>query len=153
MRAAWVKASSILLFLIWIGGAQEQSAKSVLLPSREAKHVRDFYLRGKFGGTWQPTAADINHLQSELHQIARLNSQTWGPSIHIEHPETYYQQDVGIVFNEEKVIFVNAFCSVSDIPHWRDHLVVVADGGSCFWHASYIPSTRTFFDLEINGRA
>jgi hypothetical protein len=43
-------------------------------------------------------------------------------------------------------------CSVEPGDSWRKHLIVVMDGGKCYWNAVYDPATQKFSDLVVNGR-
>jgi hypothetical protein len=38
------------------------------------------------------------------------------------------------------------------LADWRDHLVVVSDGATCYWLALFGPTTKTFVTLKINAR-
>ncbi len=47
---------------------------------------------------------------------------------------------------------VNALCAVDDLD-WEDQLVVVADGGSCFWQATVDLPTSEVLSFTVNGEA
>lgn len=136
-----------------LGAAGQQPEKSVILPSAEAKYLKFFGLPGKVTGHWNPKQPDIDALEINLGQIASLDSKSRGSSIHIEHPENYYRQYLGVVLDNRRLIFVNAFCDLRGLDYWRQHLVIVSDGATCFWHALYDPASSKFTYLEINGRA
>lgn len=50
-------------------------------------------------------------------------------------------------------LLINAFCDSYLHPDakWKQHFVVVLDGGDCFFRARYNPGTSTIDDIEING--
>jgi hypothetical protein len=72
---------------------------------------------------------------------------------HIDQPDQYFRQYLAVVVNGKKTIFVNALCSIEAGEDWRKRLIVVSDGGKCYWNAVYDPITQTFSNLVINGRA
>jgi hypothetical protein len=104
------------------------------------------------GGTWRPTKADIDGLEANLKQVSSLKAET---SVHtaIDHPEQYFRQYLPIIREGEKLIYINAFCDQFPESRWRQRLVVIFDGGSCFWQALYDPIASKFSHLRINGEA
>ena len=78
----------------------------------------------------------------------------------------YYRQY--ICYTDEKnqrIIRINAFCRNLQTPievngktgwepfDWRNNLVVVNDGGKCYWTAIINLSTKEFIDITVNGEA
>jgi hypothetical protein len=69
--------------------------------------------------------------------------------------ESYKRQYFGFTERGKKWILVNSFCE----EHWKrddswlDRMVVVLDGGSCFFTALYDPATSQFERVTINGEA
>jgi hypothetical protein len=102
---------------------------------------------------WEPTVADINDLESSLPQITALSGKQPDANQRIDDPDQYFRQYLAVVVNGKKTIFVNAMCRTEPGEDWRKHLTLVMDGGKCFWNAVYDPSTRTFSNLVVNGRA
>lgn len=103
--------------------------------------------------SWEPTVGDIQGLENDLPQIASLSENGPGASRHIDDPRRYLRQYLAVVQDGQKKIFINALCSVQQgDPEWRKHLVIVVDGGPCYWQAFYDPTTQKFSDLTINGR-
>jgi hypothetical protein len=155
----------VLAFEIWrlrSGTGQQQSppsaqrhkAEFVLLPKSEVT-----VYAGLLGDpkprmeSWEPTVADIDDLNSSLPQISALSSKEPDASRHIDHPDQYFRQYLGVAVNGRKAIFVNAMCSVRPGEEWRKHLMLTSDEGTCSWHASYDPSAQKFSELMINGGA
>jgi hypothetical protein len=122
----------------------------VLLPASAARELT-------WHGTWRPTAADIDGLESSLPMVPFLKVGNWPESFNmrIDHPEQYFRQYVAVVRKGKKLIYVNAFCDAfhEEIPTWRQHLVVILDGGKCCWQALYDPTGHIFLALSINGVA
>ena len=52
----------------------------------------------------------------------------------------------------KRAIYVNAFCDVQFKSHWRERLVVVDDGATCYWQAVYDPVAKKFSQLKVNSR-
>lgn len=84
-----------------------------------------------------------------------MSANNWPRGPHIQNPESYSLQFLGIEHNGRKLIYVNALCErlPEEEVEWKKHLAIVMDGGTCFWHASYDPASASFIDLEINGTA
>ena len=128
----------------------------IYLPPEAIKDEQYFEYDGKPRAIhgWQVHVADANDALRHLDQIEQMDAPGWGDRIHIQHPEEYSLQFLGIDAEGRKRVFVNAFCGiVGDRDEWQTHLAIVADGGTCFWHVTYDPATSKFSDLEINGRA
>jgi len=101
---------------------------------------------------WEPTLGDINDLEANLSQITALSNKEPDANRHIDDPSQYFRQYLAVAVNGKKTIFVNALCSVEPGDSWRKHLIVVMDGGKCYWNAVYDPATQKFSDLVVNGR-
>jgi hypothetical protein len=123
----------------------------VLLPESEvAAHTVLFGNSKPQVESWEPTVADIDDLNSNLLQISALSDKDPDASRHIDHPDQFYRQYLAVVVNGKKTIVVNAMCSVEQGSNWRKQLTLVNDGGKCYWHAVFNPSTQTFSDLNFN---
>ncbi len=144
MRTRKLMLVGILLFLVTSAQAQRKE-HFVLLPARAAAGIAD-------RGTWQPTKEDLNGAEANLWQISGLKAEGWHSDIRIDHPKKYFRQYVAIILGSQKRIYINAFCNEQALSYWRDRLVVVSDGGTCFWQAMYDPATKKFSNLRINGR-
>ena len=127
----------------------------VLLPASEGVAFAKFLTGGSKAvvQSWEPTVADIEGLEANLAQLPSLIENGQDSGRHIDDPHRYLRQYVAFTQDGNQKIYVNAFCSKqgSDPNEWHKHLVIALDGGSCFWHALYDPSTQRFSDLAING--
>lgn len=142
------------VFLLAATLAGQQEKLYVVLPS-SAGNIDSRWLFGNSVrlGSWMPSEADIDGLEANLSQISALNETRWKSAPHIEHPETYHRQYIGVTDSHQmRFVYVNAFCE-SPPSDWKTKLYVVIDGGPCFWQAFYDPSTKKFSNLMINGRA
>lgn len=129
----------------------------VLLPGSELSSYIRYYLvnpRARVQ-SWQPSQADIDDLEANLDQISSLKESGGNPSRRIESPDQYFRQYLGVLISDKKQIFVNATCQFmgADESAWHRHLVVIVDGGKCYWQVYYDPITHQFSNLMINAVA
>jgi hypothetical protein len=77
----------------------------------------------------------------------------------IKNIKDYCFQYVGLVINNKKYIYINAFQieSAHDLDSfykdWKTSPVIVCDGGDSFWGVLYDLETGLFTKLSINGAA
>jgi hypothetical protein len=157
MKTAKQFFCALCLTLLACCAAFAQREKSTLLPASEAKNVTNQCSRpgpSKFTGTWQPSETEIREMETRFPQIRKLRvKECCIRGAQIENPEKYYMQYIGIVIDDKKLIYINAFAS-SDEPGevWKENAVIICDGGTA-WGVLYDPKTRKFYDLAINGVA
>lgn len=138
----------ILLIQLTASGGQADERAAVLPPGGAREIAK--------GGTWQPTKEEVAELEASLEQVSHLKAENWPASsnVHIDHPERYFRQYIGVIRSGKKQIYVNAFCSeIGPPPDWQKRLVDILDGGTCVWQAVYDPSAKRFLSLRINGVA
>jgi hypothetical protein len=63
-----------------------------------------------------------------------------------------HRQYAGFIESGERKIYINAFCDDLGID-WKRSVVVVADGGPCYWQAIYNVTTDEVEMLVVNGEA
>lgn len=79
---------------------------------------------------------EINAYNSKLKQVDSLNLSPKTIKIQyrlINSKEYVYQYAFGIDSLQEKHVFVNTVC-LSKAKHWKDYLILVDDGGSCYFN-------------------
>ena len=92
-------------------------------------------------------AAEIAHIRTEFPE--RNIKEKY---ILLDLPR-YKRQYVAMMNKEgEKIVWVNAFCDDWD-QNWRKELMFVLDGGNCYFNLKINLTTRTCFDLWVNGEA
>jgi len=146
---------SLFILVAFAVGFGQTKTLWVLLPESETERARQLCSRPgppKFQGTWKPTDADIEAMESRLSRISRLRTQSGIEGEQIKHPERYHRQYLGIVIDNRKFIFINAFCDSKPDDSWRAMLVDVCDGG-CSWGVVYDVAAGEFSRLEMNGVA
>lgn len=64
----------------------------------------------------------------------------------------HMRQYIGITYGGERKVFVNGFCDAFG-QNWRAEIVVVMDGGECFFGATYNVETGELESFMFNGEA
>ena len=172
MKAIWPKIAlllvcfGVLAFELWhlrgtsTPGSQSSETSAVknqhgfvLLPDDQIEIWAKTFKPGSKVNGWEPTLGDMNEAEGALSQITALSKSDPDANRHIGNPAEYYRQYVAVTIDGKRRMFLNALCSVEPNVAWRKRLVVVMDGGNCFWHALYDPATERFSELAVNGRA
>lgn len=99
---------------------------------------------------WTPSAHDVAALEGAFDAAwaadpAASNGDYADPSEHL-------RQYVGVLSDGERLIHVNGFCD-SLGTDWRTEPVIVADGGACFYQATWDVDRGEFLVLTVNGEA
>ena len=131
----------------------QTKTRFVVLPESAADQVKQLCSRPgppSFDGVWKPTEADIRAMESRLSRIADLRTESGIIDVRIKHADRYSRQYVGVIIENRKFIFINAFCDDSPPTYWRERVVDVCDGG-CSWGVVYDVETGKFSHLEMNG--
>ncbi|MEO7214099.1 hypothetical protein [Mucilaginibacter sp.] len=72
----------------------------------------------------------------------------------ISNPGKYYKQIIAVTnLKGEKEVWVNCFCTAYEKRHWRKGVVLVLDGGPCFFNIKINLSNNTVMSLAVNGVA
>ena len=109
---------------------------------------------GNITDTWTPSPAAVAQLEAALPTFLQSAQDDWlrpDPPIWERVPE-YKRQYLGIVEAGEEIIYANFFCSSFD-ENWHEQLVIVMDGGDCYFQFKYNPATGEFFAFSVNGEA
>jgi hypothetical protein len=143
-----MRIRNLLVLFVFVAGAQaQQETHFVVLSSSAAKNINAVQT------TWSPTKVDIDDAEANISQVAILKAEGWSSMIQIDHPERYFRQYVPVRRAGKRVLYLNAFCDENTPAYWRKRLVIVTDGGTCYWQAFYDPATKKYSHLTINGRA
>ena len=70
--------------------------------------------------------------------------------------EDYNRQFLGgITESGEKIIWINCLCKRESevLNKWKTDLIIVADGGNCFFNVKVNVNRQVYYDLMINGNA
>jgi hypothetical protein len=68
--------------------------------------------------------------------------------------QTLYKRQYVCYLNKqgEKIVYVDCFCSSMDVD-WHKQMMIVDDGGRCFFNLKINLSTKKYFDFMVNGYA
>jgi hypothetical protein len=100
------------------------------------------------GGSWIPSTQTISRINQQIESFVGAQAKAEGRKLREWAIYTFQYQ--GQEDGGRKFVFVNAFC-VSDMA-WRlnKRMVMVTDGGSCFFNVKYDPEKNQFFELLVN---
>lgn len=103
------------------------------------------------GGSWTPGTETISRIKSEIEPFVR--SKVLAEGRKLRHWDTYIFQYQGQEENGRKYVFVNALCIKDKRWQLNKQMILVLDGGTCFFNLRYDPDKNQFFNLIINGEA
>ena len=168
--ARWVSRGALTILLLQMSLVWATQMKSDSLKDEPPRLVDKGVIFGK-GSTqrfahefpllelsstyWTPGLADIDKLEIELPKYLMTHGDKAGSEIYSKLAE-YKRQYLGYASSDGvRHILINAFCDVywKKGTLWQSTVVLVFDGGSCFFQVRYNVSTHQFEKLEINGDA
>ena len=123
-----------------------------IVPAREKME----WAFGRNYKPYDPTLEDIQTAEEVL--LACYNKEVTGT----ENPffgkklEDYNRQFIGAeIEGGDKVILINCFCKAQSetLNKWKTELVLVADGGNCFFHVNVNLKRKAYYGLMVNGYA
>jgi len=72
----------------------------------------------------------------------------------IKKPGKYYKQLIAVLnARGEKEVWVNCFCTPAEKKYWHKGVVMVLDGGPCFFNLKINLNTNTVTNWAVNGVA
>jgi hypothetical protein len=72
---------------------------------------------------------------------------------HLINLQSHKRQYIAIINNKgETEVWINCFCDTHD-RDWRRELIIVDDGGVCYFNLKVNLTKKTFYDLVVNGTA
>ncbi len=106
------------------------------------------------GGIWAPSAEVLTTLKSGIRPY--VEAQARNQRRELKRWSNYTFQYQGQQQGGRKFIFVSGFCSnnafIKD-EQLSKRMVLVEDGGTCFFDLKYDPQKKQFYGLYINGEA
>jgi hypothetical protein len=104
-------------------------------------------------GFWTPSEDDILKLEGEIAGYLRQNSNQFYRQPPVwERLDEYQRQYIGLERGGRQIIYGNYFCNSEGI-NWRQELVIVEDGGECYFQVEYDVESGLFIKLLVNGEA
>jgi hypothetical protein len=108
-------------------------------------------------GFWVITQDEIDLLESNFKKILVLKaSKCCMIGSNIRALNTYCFQYIGVLINNKKYIYINAFYNNEDalgtyLNKWETEPVIICDGGVGEWGALFDIKEKSFSQLSING--
>jgi hypothetical protein len=96
--------------------------------------------------TWTPSAGDVEGVDQTLADHIDEH-----PDLGVDAIDEYVRQYVG-TGDVGDVVSVNALCDPDQFD-WKDDLIGVDDGGSCYWQAEFSFRTLEVISFTVNGDA
>ena len=94
---------------------------------------------------------EINKIEMLVDSAAKENNKKYGKAFHIENPSKYYKQLIAVINDRgEKEVWVNCFCHLPQGFDWKKNVILVLDGGSCFFNVSVNLTKGLAFDFSVN---
>jgi hypothetical protein len=114
--------------------------------------------------TWKPTDNDLRIAESILETAIIESSNSYWTLLSVKTAKKYYRQySFFIDQNGNRIIYINAFCELLNMPvdssgvmvmkpfDWKNTFMIVDDGGDCFWSIQINLTTMDYFKLHVNG--
>ena len=121
----------------------------VIVTKEQAEEIASWL--GGSGGFWTPSADDIFKLEEGLVEYLSQNSSyfyrqppAW------EQLDEYQRQYIGLERGGRQIIYGSFFCNNLGMD-WRQKLVIVEDGGDCYFQVEYNVEDGAFIMLMVNG--
>jgi len=114
-----------------------------------------------FDNSFNPTTLtkqDINIIDSLLIVCVTDYNNSFG-KVHKErcidlNKFDYHKQIIAVTNTKgDKEVWVNCFCYTWDNNSWKTKILLVEDGGNCFFNFKINLATKEFYDLDVNGEA
>jgi hypothetical protein len=105
------------------------------------------------GGTWHPSDQILSKIKMHLEPYMKTQEKVFGRSL--KKWNAYRFQYQGQEEKGRKFVYINAFCDLHN-PKDRNlnkDIVLVKDGGSCFFQLKYDPISNKFYEAYVNGEA
>ena len=120
----------------------DTSKYAILKPNAIPQYIFD-----KSSNSVDLSTEDINKIDELLNNLVEKQS----GAFHI-NPTKYYKQLIAVTNSKgEKAVWVNCLCSLQNHFYWKKSIVMVLDGGPCYFNLKINLTKNTLYDLIING--
>jgi hypothetical protein len=103
------------------------------------------------GGAWEPQATTMQDMRVGLKVF--VEQQALKEKVKLAEWQTYTFQFQGQEKKGQRFIFINAYCTKPDSQFSETQMLLVFDGGPCFFNVKYDPKKKAYFELLFNGEA
>jgi hypothetical protein len=145
-----------LLLCQWVSGCQLLQGSRIV---RGEDYQGALFAKGQVnklyvGETdfWTPTADDVKTLEAGLEAFLRERADPRLDQKVLLTLREYNRQYVGIMENEHRKVYVLFYCNFP-LEQLRDGVIIVNDGGDCFFQLKYDVDAQKFDELTVNGLA
>ena len=168
------KILSIITVLLLVSCSNRQNQnpteKSIRLHDEKSAIVYDTLLKNYFEKNnytqFTPTEQEIKKVDAILQKAIKKGEFDFIKKPVSEMIYEYYRQYICYIDeNGQKIIRINAFCKNRLMPSeengeivwkpldWKNKILIVLDGGSCYWTIFINLTKNEYFDLTVNGEA
>ncbi|HWQ14170.1 MAG TPA: hypothetical protein VNL77_15330 [Roseiflexaceae bacterium] len=102
-------------------------------------------------GYWTPVETDVRALEAGLPGFLHSAAAERSPELW-RRQAAYKRQYAGLIRAGRRLVYASFLCSTHG-DDWRRQVVVVLDGGDCYFQLTYDVERGTYGDLVINGEA
>lgn len=109
---------------------------------------------GKGYKNYTPGSEDIKTALAVLNECFRKESSGTNNPFTGRKPDDYIKQFIGAeIYGGDKVIMINCFCKDSEknLQNWRSEMVLVPDGGNCYFRVTVNLGRKSYYNLMVNG--
>ncbi|WP_109437033.1 hypothetical protein [Aquimarina sp. AU119] len=101
---------------------------------------------------WKPNKSEIKFVKSVLKKAIEENKSDYDVKEIFENYDDYYLQLTPYLNkNNDRIVFISAFCDMTYGKDWKNYIIDPDDGGSCFWQIQINIDNEKYFDLSVNG--
>jgi hypothetical protein len=155
MRAKRCGALSALLLMAVLGTtafANMRVPREVVFTAEQTEAAAKAYPITQLGGTpyWMPTRGQIAKARRSFAEYLRRKPQN-DPALYVGNRMSSYR--IQYLGYGDQMILLNGFCDSSFKQHtaWQTDLVVVLDGGKCYFQARYAAKSGEIVEFQTNG--
>ena len=152
----------IFLILIFTSCGKVNTSDNIALLLNQSDNVWFRYNEMK---TWKPNQAEIDLSEKLILKIIDEKKAAFDVKQVYNNIDNYFYQLIPYLDqNNRKIIYVNSLCRafvVNPLPNpngkrkkeigWKNNLIDVNDGGSCFWQVQIDIEKQEYFDFSVNG--
>ena len=115
---------------------------------------------------WTPNFKDYRIAESILDSALIDHKNEYWSRLDIKTSKDYYRQYVFYKNSQgDLMVYINAFCEIFQLPvdssgiwirkpyDWKKNLLIVQDGGDCYWTIKINLTKKMYFDFYVNGEA
>ena len=112
-----------------------------------------------FKHTYTPTTLSENEIQ-QLDSLFRQCIFIYNSNLASDRKRSYsidflkykYKRQYIAVINDkgEKEVWINCFCNAQE-KHWKTKIILVEDGGNCYFNLKINLTTKDCFEVSVNG--